>query len=272
LDIQVPSKHKLKHGSQYQIAVEVINKGQNPDIIIPSLKSDIQGTLIALEGSGLEHQLTLDSSFIFIIQISADKIPTGTYDLTISFESLGRGEFLSKNITVEIYEEKETTRDLLLYISISFIIVIIVIIIIFFLFLRHKRIEEEKKRVDAEIVKPDTSKVLDAKGVRYLLGPGKKDKEVAGTETELPGEPGEETLESAEKDVEKLPPSKDEVDRVLNDMLDKLDARFIDGKMSEETYLELKKKYEGKVKEEPSSENESNKDEDENNNEETKNE
>ena len=44
-----------------------------------------------------------------------------------------------------------------------------------------------------------------------------------------------------------LPPSREEIERVLHTMLEKLDAKFINGDVSEETYLELKQKYEERL-------------------------
>jgi hypothetical protein len=248
LQIEAPTKLNIKKGEFHLEEIKVTNLGDNPDIFMITISAGKEKYLVTLDGVGSEHIITPDESLIFIMNVSADKLPIGTYDIKVSVESLRSGQFETASIALEISTKEEgSAQELYMYTSLSFVIIIIIILIIFFLFLRYKRLQEDKKRVDAELLKPAPGeKILDAKEVEYSLGAG-RDGTVMRPDAGLTREPIPTTFKPGAQKFPLLPPSQEEVDRFLKNMLDRLDAKFINEEMSEETYQELKKKYEERL-------------------------
>jgi hypothetical protein len=198
LDFELPQTLEVTYGKGVQIPIHVNNIGVNPDFITPSLISELSNYFIAVEGTGLEHYLDLDASLLFILEISADKIPLGTYNITVSMHSLGSGETTDKTMILSIVEEKESGQNLFFYASgISLILVIILIIGIFF-FLRYRRKRDESRRVDAELVRPEPKdRILTASEIQFYLD---KRKEI------------DQILFDARKTIPRLPPGPDDID------------------------------------------------------------
>jgi hypothetical protein len=246
LNIEAPEELKFKKGEFYLEEILIRNDGVNPDIARPTISAGVIQYQIGLEGAGTRHSIGPGETRAFVLNISAEKIPAGTYYININAESIGSGEVESANVTLTIYkdEEKEaSSRDSLMAVSFGFISIIILMIILFFIFLRFRRIKDDKRRVDAELLKPTLSEegILDAKDVEYMY-------RADLPEESFTAEPVTDPLKSPPRRYPMLPPSQDEIDRFLKDMLDQLDAKFIVGDMSEETYRELKGKYEKRLK------------------------
>ena len=246
LKIEVPSLLKVEHGKPTQASVKITNIGTNPDIIIPSVRSSISGSLITIEGGSSEHDLDKDQELILVLIINADKIPVGVYDLNVSITSLGSGETISRSISLKVYDEDKSSNETLVVVSGIFIAVIVILVIGILFFIRQKRKQEEARRVDAELLTPiGAKKVLDAKEVKYLPGSGEKGGDRSGPNADLAGIEGREIIGNDDQEVPRLPPTEDEMDP--KKLLDKLDARLINGDISEELYTTLKHKYEKRL-------------------------
>jgi uncharacterized membrane protein len=174
LEIMGPSEIIVEKGEDTNIAIRIKNSGANPDIVIPGLDAGELKFAIALEDSGNELALAKDETKILILNISADKIPVGKYDITITAESIGGRDIEQSKISLTVIEKDVKEEGLSLAAASFFIIPIIIIIILaiaFFLFARKKRKEEEQKRVEAEVLKPvPAAAAIDAADVQYFPG------------------------------------------------------------------------------------------------------
>jgi uncharacterized membrane protein len=174
LVIEAPEELIIEQGEEAKIPIRIRNTGANPDIVVPYLEARELKFDVVLEGTGFEHSLGKDQTLLLLLNISAEKIPMGTYDLTITAESIGGLDSETKTISLRITEKevKEQGMDLA---SASFIIipiiVIIIIAIVLFMMFRKKRIDEEKKRVEADLLKPvGVGAMVEAPDVQYFPG------------------------------------------------------------------------------------------------------
>jgi hypothetical protein len=173
-EIDAPELLKFEEGKTYSTAIKIKNTGANTDIYVPSLDAGTLKFAIEFEGDGNEYRVADGDEQILILNISADRIPIGTYEITISADSIGGGKTQDSVMTIEIQQKKVEEKGLsnvYLFIIPVIIIVIIIIVVVYFM-MRKKRIEEEKKRVEAELLKPLPSQMMDAADVQYVTGPG----------------------------------------------------------------------------------------------------
>jgi hypothetical protein len=174
LKIEAPARIDLEEGEFYQKAINIKNIGSNPDIIIPSLDAGTLKFAVELESVDKELNIDKDDTLILILNISADVINIGSYEIMISAKSLGNGDVESVTIELNVVEKEEESGTELsaMMISIPLIAIIIVLVLIFMVMRRRKRIDDEKRRVEAELLKPLEGKTLDASGVQYFPGSG----------------------------------------------------------------------------------------------------
>jgi uncharacterized membrane protein len=173
-EIDAPETLIFEEGKEYSTAIKIKNTGANTDIFIPDLAAGTLKFAVELEGDGKEFRIEDGGEQILILNISADRIPVGTYEITISAESIGGEKTQDHTITLEITEKKVEEQglgDVYLFIIPIILIVIIIIVVLFFM-MRKKRIEEEKKRVEAELLRPVPTQTMDAADVQYFPGPG----------------------------------------------------------------------------------------------------
>jgi uncharacterized membrane protein len=274
--IDVPQKLRLEQGKLHLIDIKINNKGDSSDIIVPFLEAGTAKFGVALEGIEQSHFIKKDSSIMLIMNVSSDKLPLGTYKLTLSMRSKGSGELTSTEITLEIYEKKEAVSDRdSVYYSVIPIIISLIILLIVFLYWQNKRIQEEKKMVDAEVLKPvHPSEMMATTDVKYIKGlEGRSLGSDDVDSTKLPvsttmGEGGSEIrslppakyleeegekrlmVEESRGEPDKAVPEKKKKMKIIKqkgltdqELLDMLEARFVKGDVSEDTYKELKQKY-----------------------------
>jgi hypothetical protein len=189
LNIEAPSLIKIIFGKPYSAIIRIENKGINPDILIPEVDGDILRFYTELEGAKEDHYIAAQDFLELKLNFS-DNIYMGTYFITINVKSLGNGITEMANITVTVHEKREEalSSSLIYYLAIAPIIIIVIILIIMLLFKRSKRIDEEMKRVESEILGTiPQRKVMEPSGVRYMLGPGiKPDEPSADHRKQLP--------------------------------------------------------------------------------------
>ncbi|UCH89272.1 MAG: hypothetical protein JSV49_01095, partial [Thermoplasmata archaeon] len=274
LDIEFTTELNLAKGKSYQEAIKITNTGDNSDIIIPRLYSEFQSSVIVLEGAGQQHNIETGTSSIYILDINTEKIPVGTFELIISVESLGGNEVYNETLTLTISEEAKAVQDKEQSYSFMIpLIILVIILIIVFQYFYNRRVKEEIEKVKADMLKPiPSTRIALPSDVEYMTGPDGKTRFVGpiqDAEIRLPGDedydkpspklpPGPEMPEEVEDEEGKVEePLKEGEDEKAEEpkaeepspkeLLEILETRFIQGEISEETYKELKNKYEDRL-------------------------
>jgi uncharacterized membrane protein len=175
--LEAPEIIEVEEGKPYQHIIKIINTGSNSDILIPTIVTGELKSLVELENADIRTTLDQNGTILLALNISADLIQKGSYDIEITIDSIRPdSESQSATITINIYEPKSETQDLFSQPAFTIIpiIIIIIILIVVFLVWRNRRIAEEKKRVEAEMLKPlaGSPTTIDAAQVTYISGAG----------------------------------------------------------------------------------------------------
>ncbi|UCH89550.1 MAG: VCBS repeat-containing protein [Thermoplasmata archaeon] len=179
--IDAPDRLEIEKGTTTTKTISIINKGANLDYITVTLDAGKITHGVTLQDDGIELEIVKNGTENLILEISAKDIEPGEYEIKILAESAGSGDRQEATITIKVYEEEGDeeatfiTKDVMglpMFVLLIPIIILIIVCFAFFMFWRKKRIEEEKRRVEAELVKPiGATPTLDAADVQYVTGP-----------------------------------------------------------------------------------------------------